>query len=693
MESLSQYHSEIEILIKRIQDLSRLGIEDSNIALPKICVVGDQSTGKSSLIESISEINVPRSSGTCTRCPMEINLSQSEPNEGWRCSIYLSTRYQYRTLAKIPRKGLGPWIKCDRDHGDDLFATLTAKDQDQIQDAIKWAQLATLNPNADFNDYKPDRNEDTSTNVEVKFSPNVVRVDVSAPGFPTLSFYDLPGVINQPEQDDEKYLVTLVENLVKDYVSQKNCIVLLTLQMTDDPTNSSAARIIRDIKDAKDRTLGVLTKPDKLDGRESHDQWKDVLNGSKFKLGRGYYVVRNNPSPFTIDHNQSRLEEKAFFSQSLWAYDLKDYQERFGTPNLVDALTSILKEQILACLPSIIDQISAEAHRIDEELITLPQPPANNVQGILIKKILQLGMRINGLFGGESGSRMFQRTWSKLMDDLEKVLRTTRPKLRTNALIDEQNLLEKIQADGEKLRVCTPRKKRPAPTVEPDNAADAPVVVKSDRVIIKSDRNENAPIRSSIFDKCSVEGYLFTMEDVQEIRRDCQSGAMPNHVGPKAYDIMYQLSIKHWSKISKVFVNAVYDHVDEILAAAVDEELSQYKQTELYRNLHGMIKQFMDQIREEQLEDIMKFDEIQYCCPLTRAQEKRDEEIKKAFKALKCNREKSRARCYLRLDRQPVDDESLLNNVVETKLGPDPFGQEVEMVAVSLLETENTYQS
>lgn len=38
-----------------------------DIDLPVIAVTGSQSAGKSSLIESISGITLPRASGTCTR--------------------------------------------------------------------------------------------------------------------------------------------------------------------------------------------------------------------------------------------------------------------------------------------------------------------------------------------------------------------------------------------------------------------------------------------------------------------------------------------------------------------------------------------------------------------------------------------------------------------------------------------------
>jgi hypothetical protein len=272
---------DMKTLVKKIQDLSHLGIEDSKIALPKICVVGDQSTGKSSLIEGISEIKVPRSAGTCTRCPMEINLSECEPGESWKCSVFLSYRYWYDRNKKFTaslkkREPLGPWLPTGGQE-EELFVTLT--DKSKVQETIRWAQLAILNPGSDHQKYVPGKNVFTPQSFEVKFSPNVVRLDISGPGYPALSFYDLPGVISQAEHDDEKYLVPLVESLVKKYVSEENCIVLLTLAMTDDAGNSNAAGLIGNIKGARERTLGVLTKPDRLAGFESFSQYNEILEG------------------------------------------------------------------------------------------------------------------------------------------------------------------------------------------------------------------------------------------------------------------------------------------------------------------------------------------------------------------------------------------------------------------------------
>lgn len=246
----------VKSLVKAIQTLRDLGVENLGLPLPKIVVVGDQSTGKSSLIEGISEIKVPRNTGTCTRCPLEINLVESSGVDSqWTCKITLITKY-YHDNELIERatksRPLGPWREQDtaeKFH----FATLVSKAQ--VEDALHRAQLAILNIGNAHEDYKMGLPLPRDKR-KVKFSPNVIQLDISGPDLPNLSFYDLPGVINVPEVAHEEYLVTLVKNLVKEYINSPDCINLLAIPMTDDPANSSASQLIGEVKGANGRTIG-----------------------------------------------------------------------------------------------------------------------------------------------------------------------------------------------------------------------------------------------------------------------------------------------------------------------------------------------------------------------------------------------------------------------------------------------------
>jgi len=140
-------------------------------------------TASGSLIEGMSEIKVPRKAGTCTRCPIEINLADSaHPESQWECKVYLHKKYFFEGSKSKPigvsrNRPLGPWILMEPE--DYHFATVMSKNA--VGHVLHWAQLATLNPSKSPEYYKPSINHDTPDTPEtlqVKFSPNCVRVEV-----------------------------------------------------------------------------------------------------------------------------------------------------------------------------------------------------------------------------------------------------------------------------------------------------------------------------------------------------------------------------------------------------------------------------------------------------------------------------------------------------------------------------------
>lgn len=672
---------DMKTLVKKIQDLRHLGIEDSNIALPKICVVGDQSTGKSSLIEGMSEIKVPRSAGTCTRCPMEINLTHSsEPGQTWVCRVFLSRRYMYDATKKVQVKRsqpLGPWV--EQEPEDEEFATLF--DKSQVQDTLKWAQLAILNPGRLSADYIPGQNVGTDdSHYQVKFSPNVVRLDISAPEFPNLSFYDLPGVISQAEVDDERYLVSLVENLVRDYIRQENCIVLLALPMTDDATNSSAARIIRDVRGAKARTLGVLTKPDCVQSGE-YSQWVAILEGDKFSLGHGYFVVRNNKDP-SIEHAVARAEEADFFAFYPWSSELYAYQDRFGTRRLQTALSNLLLEQIQGCLPRVIEQIDEKAGRIDTELRALPDPPSSNVQYILCKKLDLLKDQIRAHIDGGSSMYPLQKIWSHIAMDFKKALVNTRPRVQLLAAVDS----DVIPAhDNDSDSDC-----------EMLSATCAPHPVKRDA---SGGLRERAPTQQAPPKSTKPSGYntnhfeavrrpakTFTLEEIREINQDSYSAGIPDQTDPKAIEIMNQLSVVHWHVPMDVFLDATHRLVREMLLRQLEGVFVQYYQTSLFREVKRIILSYLHDLRREHFEHAKENYNIEWNKPFTMATTELDLATKTAHAYFSKRRHEARAKNYLKLqgklpeDRRPQEAE--LRKLTTAELGPDSFSQEMKMMAV-----------
>ncbi len=65
--------------VNQLAALQKRAIAGSNeLDLPQICVVGDQSSGKSSLLAELTGINFPVSSGICNRAPIVVECKLDE---------------------------------------------------------------------------------------------------------------------------------------------------------------------------------------------------------------------------------------------------------------------------------------------------------------------------------------------------------------------------------------------------------------------------------------------------------------------------------------------------------------------------------------------------------------------------------------------------------------------------------------
>jgi hypothetical protein len=265
-----------------MDDLQKLGLSDLNIQLAKCVVVGetplpskalflyltnifflgDQSAGKSSVIEAISGVKVPRSGGTCTRCPMFVKMESSTgPHSEWQATV--SLRYMY-TYVPDPRKkaecepNFPMWQKKPLPYQEILFAQ--TKVEEELGDIIACAQSAILNPGKDAARFVPGSVKNIlAIPRQADFSPNLVCISISAPGLPNLSFYDLPGVIISKGDPAKEKLKKVIDSLVLEYIGDDHALVLLTMALEGDwDTNSNAAVHLRQTR-STGRCVGRLT--------------------------------------------------------------------------------------------------------------------------------------------------------------------------------------------------------------------------------------------------------------------------------------------------------------------------------------------------------------------------------------------------------------------------------------------------
>ncbi|KAG5337798.1 hypothetical protein C0989_008853 [Termitomyces sp. Mn162] len=419
---LSQTSRQMLDLVNRLHST---GVQ-VDIDLPQIAVIGSQSAGKSSLIESISGITLPRAAGTCTRCPTECRLSRS--TDPWKCTVSLRISDDGKTRTEK--------------FGDDIM------DKADVEERIRRAQWAILNPT--LRNSRGVRyfltGDDHGANPELSFSSCFVSLQISGPGVADLSFCDLPGLIAGVGSTGNIGDIDLVKNLVATYIKRPSCIILLTVACETDFQNQGAQEMAKLHDPEGKRTVGVLTKPDRIPTGEEQN-WISILRNEKETLENGWYCVKQ-PSSAEISAGMTwekarKSEEEFFASTASWS-DLDEMYKRYlCARNLVDRLSTILSDLISKRwvpalfdaaadvtseirLPEIQDEIEKSIIATRDALQNLPKPPSsdprNEIASLLHVFVQDLARHINGV--PEAG---LLQTIRPAQEQFRRAIRVTAP--------------------------------------------------------------------------------------------------------------------------------------------------------------------------------------------------------------------------------------------------------------------------
>jgi len=168
----------------------------SSLNLPRLVVIGNQGHGKSSLMESIAKIKLPRAQGTTTRCPMEIILRTSEvPQEP---EYRVSVRYESDKTTG-PKK---------------LVEFATTQNLDDLRLMIKRAQILVLNPGKGKEEFLAlDEHQCESYKSTGQFSEDVVLIEVAG-AQDDITFVDLPGLIAFDEKVHTKIPPPVIDSII-----------------------------------------------------------------------------------------------------------------------------------------------------------------------------------------------------------------------------------------------------------------------------------------------------------------------------------------------------------------------------------------------------------------------------------------------------------------------------------------------
>jgi hypothetical protein len=215
-----------------------------------------------------------------------------------------------------------------------------------------------------------------------EFSRDILTVNVRAHGQTPLSLVDLPGMFHSEGTGSAAATGAgkrMVDDIVHEWIFDKNSIILAVVDTTRDPQNHTIFEKAARADPDGSRTMGIITKPDKLEAfQEGQKAWTKVaLNkNERFKLQRGWHLLRNRNETELSQNNKDRdLLESQYFEDITngWQPVVEESNRSpdtcgYGAETLKQRLAKMLEQHTRAMLPQIQQQIEAKIKKIDAEI-------------------------------------------------------------------------------------------------------------------------------------------------------------------------------------------------------------------------------------------------------------------------------------------------------------------------------------
>ncbi|QUC18957.1 uncharacterized protein UV8b_03198 [Ustilaginoidea virens] len=291
--------------------LQKVG-QSSSLTLPSIVVIGSQSSGKSSVLESIvGHEFLPKGSNMVTRRPIELTLVNVPGSEE-----------EYGEFPDLGLRRISDFSSIQR--------TLT-----ELNMAVSDTECVSDDP---------------------------IHLTIYSPNVPDLSLIDLPGYIQVIGQNQPSQLKQKISELCDKYIQPPN--VILAISAADvDLANSAALRASRRVDPRGERTIGVITKMDLVDPSRG----AAILNDKQYPLRLGYVgvVSKAPPTQSLFKLGPTNLmsaiakHENSFFASHPQEFGPKAGVS-VGTTRLRKKLMHVLEQTMSSSLQSTTDAIRQE---------------------------------------------------------------------------------------------------------------------------------------------------------------------------------------------------------------------------------------------------------------------------------------------------------------------------------------------
>jgi hypothetical protein len=286
--------------LNKIEQIRKLiGDNEFKLNLPQITVIGDQSSGKSSLLTELSGIPFPTNSGITTKCPIVV------------CTKYNSS--QVKPIYTIT-------------HNDEDIII----EKDKLSNKILELQTENLKNN--------DINE--------KVIDKCIHISAEGKDFNDLVLVDLPGIISNGLPEIKAKVIKMIET----YITPEETLILTITEAKQDDETAQALELAKEFDPDEERTIRILTKYDIFDSEESKERANSITRKVS-NLSPHAIICRPNGKDYSSKMEKEKLSEHNLPKERSGIISLKKRLPELlcnlintNMPNLKEQTTKILQE-------------------------------------------------------------------------------------------------------------------------------------------------------------------------------------------------------------------------------------------------------------------------------------------------------------------------------------------------------------
>ncbi|KAL9569224.1 hypothetical protein ACKAV7_006810 [Fusarium commune] len=499
-------------LLDLIDKLQFAQLDD--VKLPQIVVVGDQSAGKSSVLESLTGTPFPRDAGACTRFATEIRMRRAKETK-LKVSIIPDKTRPYNDQARLLQ-----W-------GGDVTG-------DTPFDAMMRDATELIAPKS----------------IPGRFAArDILVVEKEGPDMPLLTLVDLPGLVRVANRDQSESDIQTIEALSDRYMKSSRTIILAVIGGNNDYVQAPILKKAHHFDPKGSRTIGVLTKPDMTERIGLEDKFIELVTNkdqeNNFKLG--WYVLLNpGPGEQWQSPEDRAIREAEFFSRGKWA---TLPPEMWGIGALRAKLSTQLQRHIGKHVKTLRRQIQQALEGCESQLKAMgvgkdtPEEMRFQMGELFTASNNLVTPAVNGNYKNPFGERFFARQSSPKG--------TPSQKLRARIRDESERFARRFRQHGRKV---TFQKSQP-PAANGVNGTNGAA------------EGNGLPAPGTVGDRSKKD---FAEFEVEPLLRQIRGNELPLDSNPRAPYILFQDYSRNWPVLAQEYKDNVGVICNEFLADVID---------------------------------------------------------------------------------------------------------------------------